>query len=30
MPTLGQKGAFNGQGKSWWLCQLLIYEKVNN
>ena len=29
MQTQGQVGAFNGQGKQWWLCQSLYMQTIN-
>jgi len=29
MITFGQVGSFNGQGKDWWLCQLLYMQTIN-
>jgi len=29
MQKQGQVGSFNGQGKPWWLCQLLYMQTIN-
>lgn len=29
MPTVGQSGAYYGQGRLWWVCQSLYMQPIN-